>query len=101
MKLVYKRVNLDVEEKGMPVNEWNALRRAIGKPRRFSQALVNQELLQLASYREKARIWLGKKQLINDGHLPKELTRSIQALSPFQVVAGAHGRDRRSMRSTP
>jgi hypothetical protein len=86
MKSILKRINLNEDEKGLKVEEWNAVRRSIGKPRRFSQALVNQELDNLNTYRERARIWVTKKQLINDGLFPKELTQAIQNLTPMQVV---------------
>lgn len=87
LKVLLKRLGLNEDDKGMKVSEWNSLRKAMGKPRRFSQALINQELDQLNTYRERARIWVTKKQLINDGLFPKELTLSIQNLTPMQVVA--------------
>lgn len=87
MKVILKRIGLNDDDKGMKVDEWNAVRRAIGKPRRFSQAFVNQELELLNTYRERARVWVTKKQLINDGIFPKELTQSIQNLTSMQVVA--------------
>lgn len=86
LKVVLKKIDLNVEEKGLTIGEWNAVRKTMGKPRVFSQALINQELERLNSYRDKVRIWLSKKQLINDGLFPKEITRSIQALAPLQVV---------------
>ena len=86
MQLVLRRLQLNLDDKGLAVAEWNAVRKTIGKPRRFSQNLVNQELEQLNTYRERARIWLHKKQLINDGLFPKELTHAIQNLIPLQVV---------------
>jgi hypothetical protein len=85
MQVVTKRLDINVDDKGLTIAEWNALRKTIGKPRRFSQALINQELEQLNTFRERARVWLHKKQLINDGLFPRELTQSIQKMAPLQV----------------
>lgn len=86
LKTILNRIGLNEDDRGMTVKEWNSVRRMAGKPRRFSQVLVNQELEQLNTFRERARVWVNKKQLINDGLFPKELTLAIQNLIPMQVV---------------
>ena len=86
MGALLDKIDLNPDEKGMTISEWNATRKAIGKPRRFSQTLVNQELELLNTFRERVRTWLFKKQLINDGLFPKELTQVIQNLTPLHVV---------------
>ena len=61
----------------MTINEWNFFRKRLGKPRRFSKKFVNDQIGSLNKYRERVRIWLTKKQLINDGYFSPELTRAI------------------------
>jgi hypothetical protein len=84
--VIMKRLNVNAENKGMTLAEWNIARKVVGKPRRFSQAFVNQELDHLNVYRERARIFINKRHLINDGMFPKELTNRIQTLNPLHVV---------------
>lgn len=84
-----RKLEIPIDDKGLPVAEWNVVRKMIGKPRRFSQALVMQEIDTLHTYRDKARTWLTKKQLVSDGRFSKELSNGLMSLQPLQVV----GRD--------
>ena len=61
----------------MTIKEWNQFRRLLGKPRRFSKKFVHDEIGSLNKFRERVRIWLTKKQLINDGFFSPELTKAI------------------------
>lgn len=78
----------------MTRKEWNTVRQYIGKPRRFSQAFVNEELLRLQNFRSFARDSISRKKQpqgfkFGFGHpgSTEEVSRNLQ-LDP-EVVAGA------------
>jgi len=84
-----KKANVKISEGGSPklkIQGWNSFRKMLGKPRRFSRKFVNDELQNLNKYRERVRIWMTNKQIINDGSFAPELIRSIERLPPLEVV---------------
>lgn len=69
----------------MTRGEWNAVRQYIGKPRRFSQAFVNEELNKIQNYRNFTRDAISRKKQMQSfkvagGNNPssEELSKSLQ-----------------------
>ena len=84
---ILRKSNLKSEQSLMKRSEWNKLRAAFGKPRRFSRNFVNTELERLNLFRDRVRKWMSRKKLINDGAFSTELTKRIQSIQPLQVVS--------------
>lgn len=85
-KEIFKLLNLKSRALAMSTNDWNSTRKLLGKPRRFSRKFVSQELEKLNIYRKRARDWISRKEIVDDGLFPAVLNQKITSLKQLQVV---------------